>query len=153
MLLLFSVLASANPHLDAQNLMVHYQWESLPAVKVCPDSDLTMDEVMMAVHYWSGVTEQRVTRSVRRVEHCSFKELGIIYVSSQFVAAHANEIAVTSINWYEYTDEPHTRYIDTAHVKVPVDLSYRRAKVILHEFGHAFGFGHSEHAIMQAIME
>ena len=62
-------------------------------------------------------------------------------------------LAVTSINWYEYNDEPQTRYIDTAHVKVPVDLSYRRAKVILHEFGHAFGFGHSEHSIMQPVME
>ena len=153
MLLLFSVLANANPHLDAQNLTVRYLWESLPAVKVCPDSDLTMDEVMMAVHYWSGVTEEKVARSVRRVDHCSLKELGVIYVSSQFIASHENEIAITSVNWYEYTNEPQNRYIDTAHVKIPTALSYRRAKVILHEFGHAFGFGHSEHAIMQPVME
>ena len=44
MLLLFSVLASANPHLDAQNLTVRYQWESLPTVKVCPDSSWTLQD-------------------------------------------------------------------------------------------------------------
>ena len=54
------MLANANPHLDAQNLSVRDQWESLPAVNICPDSDLTMDEVMMAtIHYWRGVTETK----------------------------------------------------------------------------------------------
>ena len=44
MLLFFSVLASANPHLDTQNLTVRYQWESLPSVQVCPDSSWTLQD-------------------------------------------------------------------------------------------------------------
>ena len=93
MLLFLLSLTAAADHLEEQNLTVRYRWESLPTVKICPDSDSTMDEVMMAIHYWTGVTEHKVMRSVRQVQTCSFKELETIYVSSRFVSADHSDFS------------------------------------------------------------
>ena len=141
MLLFLLSLASAERHLEEQNLIVRYRWESLPTVKICPDSDLTKDEVMMAIHYWTGVTESKVVRSVRHVQTCAFDEVETIYVSSQFVSSNVSELANTRVHWYYYESEPNKKYIDTAHIKIPTGLAYQRKAVILHEFGHALGFG------------
>ncbi len=135
---------------QADDLYKKYEWEVEPVIEICPESNVTIEEVEEAMEYW--YEEVNFTyKTIRKVKNCAYQKENVIQVSDGAkVNFDKKELANTAVYTYKYSDS-NQKFIDYALVSIPNNPAYPNKQQILitHEIGHAIGYGHSHHDIMR----
>ena len=144
-IILTNTVAALSPQLT-QN----WVWETKPTVEICPDSNISIDQVFDAMGYWMEEDVYVTIQRVRKVEYCDPAKLNVIQVHDHIDFDRDKFHAITKVKWYYYgTQNSNTiYYIDRVRIQIPNDTLWNRP-IVLHEFGHAMGLGHSDHPVMK----
>lgn len=146
MLIILSSLLTVGAH----NFNIAYQWETRPTIEICPETNVTLEEVSQALGYWNSKDIGLQIHSIEKVNYCSLKKENTIQITNGDLIEESKEIANTAISWYYYDNAPNQKFIDYTSVRIPADLeNYPRIDIITHELGHALGLDHSNHEIMK----
>ena len=140
-----NTVASGQPQLTQR-----WVWETKPTVEICPDSSMSIEHAFDAIGYWTEEDVHVPIKRIRRVEHCDPSKLNVIQVHDHIDFDRDKFHAMTKVKWYYYgTQNPNTvYYIDRVRIQIPNDTLWNRP-IVLHEFGHAMGLGHSDHPMMK----
>tara|TARA_Y100001937_G_C7116378_1_gene330335 strand:- start:143 stop:604 length:462 start_codon:yes stop_codon:yes gene_type:complete len=150
-MLLLSLLCSfVNAKTLDENLEYGWIWETSPTVEICPDSELSANQVIESISYWLDRGVDVDIQGVQYVEHCDLKKRNVIQIMGDRNVPF-DENARTSISWYYYgkKNKNTTFYIRATRVQLPYEASNNNT-IVLHEIGHALGLEHtSNDHIMQ----
>jgi len=139
-----------NANADKETLVKAYEWEKKPAIQICGDSNVTIKEVNNALSYWQDeLNNKNLVKSVSYKETCSFNRSNVILFTNEYNRRFEKELANTNLDWYYYEGESQ-KYLNTAKVAIPNNISYKRQLTITHELGHALGYHHSNHEVMKS---
>jgi hypothetical protein len=138
---------------QADNLYKKYEWESRPVIEICPESNISLQEVEDAMEYWEAEVGFKYS-TIKKVSHCSLsKETTIQITDGRNVDVSKNELANTAVHTYYYEGAKSVKYVDFAIVRIPTSTQdYHKDDLIKHELGHAIGYGHSNHNVMQPVL-
>ena len=135
---------------QADELYEKYNWETWPTIEICPESNVSVKEVQIAMDYWEAEVNFDYA-GIKKVSTCSSKKENTIQITDGKKVS-GNELANTAVHTYAWNDQLGKLYIDYALISIPVDQIYPdyQQELITHEMGHAIGYGHSNHEIMKA---
>jgi predicted Zn-dependent protease len=146
---IFSLLISSA---HANEIKYSWQWETSPAIEICPDSSMTVNEVAKSISYWESQGVEVDITSIQHVNKCDLSKRNVIQIMGDRGVNHSKEFAKTKVKWYYYGQKnPNTTlYIKSAHIQIP-NNNLKLEHIVLHEIGHSLGLGHSHHNVMKAI--
>ena len=137
---------------QADNLYKKYNWESLPVIEIWPESNITVQEVEKAMKYWNEEVGFEYAK-VKKVAYCSLNKESTIQITDGRHIENARELGMTHVHTYHYEGSKRVKYVDYAIVSIPTNAQdYHKENLIKHELGHAIGYGHSDHIIMQPVL-
>ncbi len=138
---------------QAEELNKKYQWETIPMIEICPESNVDIDHVYKALNYWQKETGFKYSE-VKKVLKCTKEKINTIQITDGTDVDTSRNLGLTSVYHYHYSDNVHAKYVDYAIVKIPTNRSYEylAQEIITHEMGHAIGYGHSSSGIMHRSM-
>ena len=61
-------------------LTQRWVWETKPTIEICPDSNMSIEQVFDAMEYWIEEDVYVTIQRVRKVEHCDPSKLNVIQV-------------------------------------------------------------------------
>ncbi len=130
----------------------NWHWETTPTIEICPDSNISIYQVVDALEYWIGQGVAVPIQGVHKVQHCNPKKKNVIQVNAHIDFDRTQYNAVTDIKWYNYgqKNDQTIYYIDHCQIQLPNDR-LGEIEIVWHEFEHALGLGHSRHEIMQKV--
>tara|TARA_B100000424_G_C22705598_1_gene384524 strand:- start:92 stop:547 length:456 start_codon:yes stop_codon:yes gene_type:complete len=134
---------------QADELNRKYHWETIPTIEICPESNVSLDNVYTSLEYWEKEVGFKYG-PVKKVKKCVKGKLNTIQITDGKGVNTNRHLALTSVYSYHYSDDIHTKYVDYAIVRIPdiPKYDYMTKEIITHEIGHAVGFGHSETGVM-----
>jgi len=137
----------------AEELNKKYQWETIPMIEICPESNVDIDHVYDALNYWQKETGFKYNE-VKKVAKCKKEKLNTIQITDGSGIDVSRHLGLTSVYHYHYSNDVHTKYVDYAIVRIPENKRYEylAQEIIKHEIGHAIGYGHSSSGIMHRSM-
>jgi hypothetical protein len=137
---------------QADNLYKKYDWESRPVIEICPESNITIKEVENAMEYWEAEVGFRYS-TIKKVSYCSLDKESTIQITDGRNVDTTHELGNTTVHTYHYEGARNVKYVDFAIVSIPTNAQdYHKDSLIKHELGHAIGYGHSDHNIMQPVL-
>ena len=136
---------------QADELFKKYEWDTIPNIEICPETNITVDDVRKAANYWAKTTEFKYNK-ITKVSSCQRGKENTVQITDGQDVNSSREHAKTTIHSWFYENNEELCFIDYVIVKIPHELKYSDKKdiVLLHEFGHVAGYGHSDHQIMKA---
>ena len=128
----------------------NWVWDTKPTIEICPDSNMSIEQAFDAMEYWMEEDVYVAIQRVRKVVYCDPAKLNVIQVHDHIDFDRDKFHAMTKVKWYYYgTQNPNTvYYIDRVRIQIPNDI-LSNWPIVLHEFGHAMGLGHSDHPVMK----
>ena len=138
---------------QADELNKKYDWETIPTVEICPESNVNVKHVEVALDYWHNEVGFEF-KTIKKVTSCKIGKLNTIQITDGKGVDLTKHLALTSVFTYHYSDDVYTKYVDYAIVRIPssTGYDYLAQEIMIHEIGHAVGFGHSSHGIMHKSM-
>ncbi len=136
---------------QADILHKKYEWETVPNIEICPETNIPLHEIKEAADYWVETTGFKYN-TIKNVASCKRGKINTIQVTDGRGVNKDKEHAKTTVHSWFYEDNEDRCFIDYVVVKIPHELKYSSQKdiVLLHEFGHVAGYGHSHHEIMKS---
>lgn len=127
-----------------------WHWVTEPTVEICPDSDISVNQVIDVLEYWLERDVNVQITGIQRVEHCDDAKLNVIQVHTHIDFDLEKYHAMTNVKWYFHgsKNEDTVYYIDRVKIQLPNDILDNQT-IVRHEFGHAMGLGHSDHPVMK----
>ena len=135
---------------SAENLKTIYYWEKSPSIEIWPESNVTINEIQVALNYWQSKNNYRLLY-VNKVSECLYEKFNTIQITNGDRIVD-NSLATTNVSWYYYPKldpQKNVKYVSNAIINIPINLKKSRQDIITHELGHAFGLDHSDHPIMK----
>ena len=128
----------------------NWVWETKPTIELCPDSKMSIEQAFEAIKYWTEQDVHVPIQRVRKVDYCDPAKLNVIQVHDHIDFDRERFHAMTKVKWYYYgTQNSNTiYYIDRVRIQIPNDTLWN-SPIVLHEFGHSMGLGHSDHPVMK----
>lgn len=149
LLMTLNVASADDNHLD-KSLKHQWFWETTPTIEICPDSNITIEKVSQTIDYWEARGVEVNINKIENVEHCDLEKRNVIQVMGNR-NLRPTEHGRTNVKWYYYghTKYDSTLYIKASRIQLPNE-KLRNETIVLHEFGHALGLGHTNDEIMTA---
>ncbi len=127
-----------------------WHWVTEPTVEICPDSDISVNQVIDVLEYWLEREVNVQIAGIQHVEQCDDDKLNVIQVHDHIDFDLDKFYAMTNVKWYYYGVQNNSTvyFIDRVRIQLPNDILSNQT-IVRHEFGHAMGLGHSDHPVMK----
>ena len=146
---LLTNIATADNHLD-KSLTQSWFWETSPSVEICPDSNISTNQIIEILDYWFERGLDVQIESIKKVNHCNLEKRNVIQIMGDR-DVRSDEYARTNIKWYYrgFQNENTIYYIKGARIQLPNNILSDNT-IVKHEFGHALGLDHTNDPIMKS---
>lgn len=123
----------------SQKPLRKYKWVIPPRVRVCQDTEISLERVRRAVGYWERLGYEFGEIYLDRRSFCMNPKDGEIAIVLPSQGVADDKMAATRLYTSKFTDE-----IIKAKIFI-FPRSGRKERVLEHELGHALGWQHYNH--------
>ena len=133
---------------EAHDLNKKYDWETTPAIEICPQANVNIEQVYIALNYWKNKVGFRYSR-ISRVEKCVKEKINTIQITDDENVDTSKHLGLTTVYSYHYIGS-NKKYAEYALVRLSniPQYDYLQQDLVTHEIGHAIGYGHSDSGVM-----
>lgn len=120
----------------SQKPLRKYKWENSPKIRLCQETEISLERVRRAVNYWERLGYEFGEIYLDRFSHCmnpKDNEIAIVLPTQGIVD---DKMAATRIYTSKFTNE-----IIKAKIYI-LPRSGKKERVLEHEIGHALGWQH-----------